>query len=247
MRFSDQIDLGNGALRNWQAESERLLFDQSARSRWGRGSMERWSVTLLRNPPTGCWITLCLGDAPSSGLFWRSGCLQCSDPAFPQQQHAFSSTQKRQRLCAFIVVSGGIKHSEIKEGSAIKKNIKNHELTGRVHETKHKIGCQCYMHKLFYFLSFFFCVFYLPLYSNVRLFCSCPQENVLSSAASAVPLSPRRATCCVTSSSIQGRNPSNVTYAATPVAGGTPSPAIYAPTRVSMHRSLTLKTMLCSW
>lgn len=47
MRFSDQIDLGNGALRSWQAESERLLFDQSARSRWGRGSMERWSVTLL--------------------------------------------------------------------------------------------------------------------------------------------------------------------------------------------------------
>lgn len=47
MRFSDQIDLGNGALQNWQAESERLLFDQSAGSRRGRGSMERWSVTLL--------------------------------------------------------------------------------------------------------------------------------------------------------------------------------------------------------
>lgn len=37
MRFSDQIDPGNGALRSWQAESERLLFDQSTRSRWGRG------------------------------------------------------------------------------------------------------------------------------------------------------------------------------------------------------------------
>lgn len=37
MRFSDQIDLGNGALRNWQAESERLLFDHSASTRRGRG------------------------------------------------------------------------------------------------------------------------------------------------------------------------------------------------------------------
>lgn len=37
MRFSDQIDPGNGALRSWQAESERLLFDQSSRSQWGRG------------------------------------------------------------------------------------------------------------------------------------------------------------------------------------------------------------------
>lgn len=28
MRFSDQIDPGSGALRNWQAASESLLFDQ---------------------------------------------------------------------------------------------------------------------------------------------------------------------------------------------------------------------------
>lgn len=76
----------------------------------------------------------------------------------------------------------------------------------------------------------------------MRLLCSCPQENAPSSAASAVPLSPRRATCCVTSSSIQGRNPSSVTCAATPVAGGTPSPAIYAPTRVSMQSSRAPKT-----
>lgn len=27
MRFSDQIDPGSGALRNWQAASESLLFD----------------------------------------------------------------------------------------------------------------------------------------------------------------------------------------------------------------------------
>lgn len=43
MRFSDQIDLGNGALRSWQAEFERLLFDHSGRSQWGRrehGEME---------------------------------------------------------------------------------------------------------------------------------------------------------------------------------------------------------------
>ncbi|MEQ2183761.1 hypothetical protein GOODEAATRI_001327 [Goodea atripinnis] len=55
--------------------------------------------------------------------------------------------------------------------------------------------------------------------------------NVHSSAASAVPLSPRRVTCCVTLSSIQGRNPSSVTCAATPVAGGMPSLAICAPTQ----------------
>lgn len=28
MSFSDQIDPGSGALRNWQAASESLLFDQ---------------------------------------------------------------------------------------------------------------------------------------------------------------------------------------------------------------------------
>lgn len=37
MRFSDQIDPGSGALRNWQAQSESLLFDQgpSRRERSG--------------------------------------------------------------------------------------------------------------------------------------------------------------------------------------------------------------------
>lgn len=88
----------------------------------------------------------------------------------------------------------------------------------------------------------FLCLSSESLCSNVRLLCSCPQESVRSSAASAVPLSPRRATYCVTSSSTQGRNPSNVTCAAMPVAGGTPSPAIYAPTRVSMGSSPTQKT-----
>lgn len=75
MRFSDQIDLGNGALRNWQAESERLLFDHSTSTRRGRGSTERWSVALLRNPPTACWMALCRTDAPSSGSLWRPGSL----------------------------------------------------------------------------------------------------------------------------------------------------------------------------
>lgn len=73
MRFSDQIDPGNGASRNWQAESERLLFDQSARSQRGRGGAQRRGVTLPGNPPSGCWSALCPGDAPSPGLFWHSG------------------------------------------------------------------------------------------------------------------------------------------------------------------------------
>lgn len=55
MRFSDQIDLGNGALLRWQAESERLLFDHS-RSLWGRGehSEMEWhsAVTPRRSPPS---------------------------------------------------------------------------------------------------------------------------------------------------------------------------------------------------
>lgn len=111
------------------------------------------------------------------------------------------------------------------------KNIKNHELPGRVH----KRNCS--------FSLFFFCFLSAYFYSSVPLLCSCLQGNVLSTAASVVLLSPRRATCCVTSSSIQGRNPSSVTCAATPAAGGTPSPAIYAPTRVSMKSSPALKTV----
>lgn len=64
MRFSDQIDPGNGALRSWQAESERLLFDESGRSRWGRGSMERWSVTLQPTPPPHRLLDLSLLSPP---------------------------------------------------------------------------------------------------------------------------------------------------------------------------------------
>lgn len=51
MRFSDQIDLGNGALRSWQAESERLLFDHSGRSQWGRGRVWRDGVSLCCERP----------------------------------------------------------------------------------------------------------------------------------------------------------------------------------------------------
>lgn len=58
------------------------------------------------------------------------------------------------------------------------------------------------------------------------------QVSVRSSAASVAPRSPRRATCCVTSSSTQERNPSSVTCAATPAAGGTPSPDTCAHTQV---------------
>ena len=46
MRFSDQIDLGNGALQRWQAESERLLFDHSSRSLWGREANGEMDGTL---------------------------------------------------------------------------------------------------------------------------------------------------------------------------------------------------------
>lgn len=59
MRFSDQIDLGNGALRNWQAESERLLFDHSASTRRGRGEhgeMERRSAVKPSHQPAG-WLS----------------------------------------------------------------------------------------------------------------------------------------------------------------------------------------------
>lgn len=41
MRFSDQIDPGSGALRNWQAASESLLFDQGASRRAEPGSARR--------------------------------------------------------------------------------------------------------------------------------------------------------------------------------------------------------------
>lgn len=41
MRFSDQIDPGSGALRNWQAASESLLFDQGASRRAEPGSVHR--------------------------------------------------------------------------------------------------------------------------------------------------------------------------------------------------------------
>lgn len=46
MRFSDQIDLGNGALQRWQAESERLLFDHSSRSLGGVGGGHGDGVAL---------------------------------------------------------------------------------------------------------------------------------------------------------------------------------------------------------
>lgn len=60
------------------------------------------------------------------------------------------------------------------------------------------------------------------VYNNVLRLFLCPQGNVLSSAASVVPRSLRREIYCVTSSSIQGRNPSSVTCAAMPVEGGMP-------------------------
>lgn len=57
MRFSDQIDLSNGALRSWQAECERLMFDQSARGM--RGDAGRWRPSrqlLDRCRPRQCSI-----------------------------------------------------------------------------------------------------------------------------------------------------------------------------------------------
>lgn len=102
------------------------------------------------------------------------------------------------------------------------------------------------IYKLDFFLFFVFFSCHLPVYSETCLLCSCPQENVLSSAVSAAPLSHRRVTCCVTSSSILGRNPSSVTCAATPVAEGTPSPDIYALTRVSTQRSSHIAN-LCTY
>lgn len=53
MRFSDQIDPGSGALRNWQAQSERLLFDQGS-SRRGEpvGASEAESTAHVRASAT---------------------------------------------------------------------------------------------------------------------------------------------------------------------------------------------------
>lgn len=50
MRFSDQIDPGSGALRNWQAQSESLLFDQglSRRAEPG-GASEAESAAHVRD------------------------------------------------------------------------------------------------------------------------------------------------------------------------------------------------------
>lgn len=47
MRFSDQIDPGSGALRNWQAASESLLFDQEPGSARRAQSAERRSRVWL--------------------------------------------------------------------------------------------------------------------------------------------------------------------------------------------------------
>lgn len=186
------------------------------------------------------------GSLSAPETLHHPACSGARDACCVVTPHSYSSNplfhpHRKDKDCAFIVVSGVIKHSEVRESGAIKKNIQNYELPGRVHTKKPiKLGASK-TYKLLFFLYFFF-VFYLPHNGKVPLLCSCPQENVLSSAASAGPLSPRRATCCVTSSSTQGRNPLSVTYAATPVAGGTPSPDIYAPTQVSIHRPPTLKT-----
>jgi len=48
MRFSDQIDPGSGALRNWQAASESLLFDQGASQAARARSGERRSRARFR-------------------------------------------------------------------------------------------------------------------------------------------------------------------------------------------------------
>lgn len=142
---------------------------------------------------------------------------------------AFPSAQKRQRLLS-LSVEGGNKHSQI---SALKEKLKNEtnclirsiksENQKPIKHTSYSVPPPC---------PFFPCV-YIFAVTCVCSVCSRPQENVHSSAPSAAPPSPRRATCCVTSSSTQGRSPSSVTCAATPVAGGTPSPATYAHTRVS--------------
>lgn len=64
----------------------------------------------------------------------------------------------------FIIVTRGIKHSEIRESGAVEKNIKNHELPGRVHKKHNEIVC------LLLFFLFFFCVCLLNL---VAVMCVC--------------------------------------------------------------------------
>lgn len=68
MRFSDQIDPGSGALRNWQADSESLLFDQGHSRRVEPGSMSEAEM------PLACLIEL-----------WREAlrCWGCNSAAEP--------------------------------------------------------------------------------------------------------------------------------------------------------------------
>lgn len=102
-----------------------------------------------------------------------------------------------------------------------------------------RLGREVQEHKKFFtFKCICTCVCFslvdVPFYDNALQPFLCPQGNVLSSAASVAPRSLRRGISCVTSSSIQGRNPSSVTCAAMLVDGGMPWLAIYAHTPVSL-------------
>lgn len=112
---------------------------------YGTGRLSLKGSCSIRVPEVGgaggAWrdgVSLCCGTLPQAAG-WLSApealhhpaCSGARDacsavtPAFPPQQRAFSPTQKRQRLATLIVVSGGIKRSEIRESSAIEKNIMN--------------------------------------------------------------------------------------------------------------------------
>lgn len=83
MRFSDQIDPGSGALRNWQAQFERLLFDQRARRHSGAGSA--LSLGECRSAPRSRWrVWLSL----AAELFRRQGCCSARAPCRTLTPHS---------------------------------------------------------------------------------------------------------------------------------------------------------------
>lgn len=83
MRFSDQIDPGSGALRNWQAQFERLLFDHWARRHSGAG--RALSLGECRSAPRSRWrVWLSL----AAELLRRWGCCSAREPCRTLTPHS---------------------------------------------------------------------------------------------------------------------------------------------------------------
>lgn len=89
MRFSDQIDPGSGALRNWQAASESLLFDQGA----SQAARAERRAALTCEIPLACLIEL-----------WREAlrCWRCNsalEPCRTVTPYSLSNSATAAELC----------------------------------------------------------------------------------------------------------------------------------------------------